>query len=432
MNELASNEQVPVKGVSYPGLSRLSLIVGLAGVLVAAFGLVFGVLHGEARPVFGWLIGLSYWLDIGVGMLFIVMIFYLFDAGWPVVIRRQLEHALGGFKWLFVLFLPLLIIGWGGLGDDPGLLWKWMNPEKLVPGGHTVAEDGLYQHKAAYLNLEFFTIRVVLFFMVWVGLAGFLRMCSYRLDSDPNLKWASWPRRVSAVGVPLCAFATTFAAVDWYMSIEYHWFSTMYGVWFFAEGMRSAFAMMVVMLFVLETRGYLKGLVNRAHYYFIGCLMLAFTMFWAYISFSQYFLIYSANIPEETFWYQLRELTLDGEKSNWWWVSMALIFGQFLVPFLALLWYKTKVIPKRLLAVAVWMLAMHLIDIYWNVLPGKTVDGEAKFGYVLRPFDVTLWDVAMLIGVGGLMLWSFLRNAAAHKPIPIRDPRILESIHAHE
>ena len=416
----------------YASLRSKALIVALIGLAIAAYGLVNGVLTGDERPVFSWLIGISYWLNIGVGMLFFVMIFYLFDAGWPIIIRRQLEHALGGFKWLFLLFLPLIAVGWGMFGDDPGILWKWLNPDKMTPYGGTVSEDVLYQHKSAYLNAEFFTIRFFLYFAVWIGLSSLMRKCSYQLDRDPNTRWAHLPRRASTVGVILCALGSTFAAIDWYMSVEYHWFSTMYGVWFFAEGMRSCFAMIVVILFFLSTKGYLNGIVNQAHYYYMGSLMLAFTMFWAYISFSQYFLIYNANIPEETFWYNLRELHKDGSKNSWWYVSMALIFGQFLLPFLALLWYKVKVIPKLLLTVAVWMLIMHTLDIYWNILPGKSMDPSAHHGYSVRPFSVSVYDLAMIIGVGGLMLWSFLKSAAREKPIPIRDPRILESINAHE
>lgn len=429
----ANNGQTSnTSGVHYASLSKKAFVIGLIGIAIAAFGLVTGVQNGNSRPVFSWLIGISYWLNIGVGMLFLVQIWYLFDASWPVIIRRQFEHALDGFKWLGLLFLPLLAIAWGFGGADSGILWKWINPSAQIPGGMTVAEDVLYHHKTPYLNLEFFTLRVVLYFAVWIGLSSFMRKASFNLDKTGDPKWAHLPRKVSTVGVILCAFAATFAAFDWYMAIEYHWFSTMYGVWFFAEGMRSSLAMAVVMIFFLSTRGYLKGLVNQAHYYFLGSLMLAFTLFWAYISFCQYFLIYNANIPEETFWYNLRELTHAGTKNSWWYVSMALIFLQFLVPFMTLLWYKTKVTPKILCGVAVWMLIMHTIDLYWNILPGKDIDPTGTYDYVVRPFTVSIYDIAMLVGVGGIMLWSFLRSAAREKIIPTRDPRILESLNAHE
>ena len=162
--------------------------------------------------------------------------------------------------------------------------------------------------------------------------------------------------------------------------------------------------------------------------------MLAFTVFWAYISFSQYFLIYSSNIPEETFWYYLREFTSADNYSPWWWLSMGLIFGQFVVPFLLLLWYPTKVIKKRLFLVACWMIFMHLVDMYWNILPGIVYDENhvATFRPIVGSLKDIVYDVAMVVGVGGIMVWSFLKDAGKNKAIPIRDPRILESIHANE
>lgn len=436
MSSEQNSNLTALSGVSYPKLSKISLLVGLVGLAIAGIAFVNGVQTGDQRPLFGWLIGLSYWLCLGVGMLFLTMIWYLFDAGWPVIIRRQYEHALEGFKWLFLLFLPLLAVAWGwngagGWDGDPGLIWQWMNPDKEIVGGGTVAQDVLYQGKSAFLNVKAFTIGFFVFFGIWIGLSAVMRHSSYMLDKTGDIKYAKRPRLISTFGVIFCALGSTAAAIYWYMSIEYHWFSTMYGVWFFAESMRSALAASVVIIFVLSTRGYLKGMVNPSHYYFLGCLMLAFTMFWTYISFSQYFLIYNANIPEETFWYNLRELSHKGDKNSWWYVSMVLIFGQFLLPFLCLLFYKTKVIAKRLVVVACWMLLTHTIDVYWNILPGKVPD-DSVYGYHVREFSIQYYDVAMILGVGGIMVWSFLRNAARQKPIPVRDPRILESLNSHE
>lgn len=407
-----------------------ALLIGIAGLLVALFGLWQGVENGDSRPVYSWLIGFSYWLSICIGFLFLTMIFYVFDAGWPIIIRRQLENGMAGFYWLGLIFLPLLAIVWGW-GGDSGLFWTWMNPDNPTLHG-TIKDDSLYILKSAYLNKEGFTVRAFLYFLTWGGLAYIMRKSSYTMDTDGDVKWAHLPRKASTVGLFACAFATTFAAIDWFMTLEYHWFSTIYGVWFFAESMRSSLAMIIIIIYYLSTHGCLQGIVKQVHYYLIACLMLAFTMFWTYVSFSQYFLIYSANIPEETFWYQLRELSLNGERSTWWAVSMFLVFGQFVIPFLMLLFYKTKVIPKIILGLAFWMLFTHVIDIYWNILPGRIIDSEAEFGYTLREFRVTIYDVAMLIGVGGIMVWSFLRESARHKAIPIRDPRILESINAME
>jgi len=153
--------------------------------------------------------------------------------------------------------------------------------------------------------------------------------------------------------------------------------------------------------------------------------MLAFTVFWAYISFSQYFLIWNANVPEETFWYNLREILHDGSPSQWKWVGLAILFGYFLVPFLYLLSYKVKTAPKLLAPVAVWILVLSLLDVCYNVLPfRKDAAGDPL------PFlsSHLIWTIAAVIGVGGICVWSYLRSFPTAKLIPIRDPRIRESL----
>ena len=410
-------------------VSLIALVIGLIGLALGLTGLFLGLKQGDARPVFGWLIGLAYWISIAVGMLFMLMIFNVFDSGWSVVLRRQLEHALGAFKWLFVIFLPLVAIPWV-FPDQAGILWAWLDPYKILPGGEEVGKDLLYLKKSAYLNKGFFSLRVVLFFGVWMALAGLLRRFSFTLDKDGDPKWYQLTHNVSAAGIYLCALAATFGAVDWFKSVEYHWFSTMYGVWFFAESMRAGLAASVILCVLLASKGYLRDIYNDCHSYYLGCLMLAFTVFWAYISFSQYFLVYSANIPEETFWYNIRELNLDGSKNSWWWVSMALVFLHFIFPFLYLLWYKNK-FGGRILFISIWILFFHFADIYWNILPGR-VPEENVVGYVVRPFQVHWSEVCTWIGVGGICCWAFLSSAKQAKPIPVRDPRVLESIQAQE
>jgi hypothetical protein len=206
----------------------------------------------------------------------------------------------------------------------------------------------------------------------------------------------------------------------------------MYGVWFFAACMRAALAAIIILCVILAARGYLKGILKQSHRYDIGCMMLAFTVFWAYISFSQYFLIYSANIPEEVFWYNIREKNYDGSLNTWWWVSMGLIFGHFLTPFLLLLWYKTKVVVWRTVAVSVWILAFHLLDLYWNIIPGKIVVPDHGEGYLVRQFSITGFDIAALVGIGGICIFAMCRSMRKAEPIPVRDPNILTSLNYSE
>ena len=408
----------------------IALTVGVLGLFVSIVGLYIAWDSGDPRPLLGWLMGFTYWFMVSIGMLFLMMIFYVFDSGWSVVVRRQMEHGVGAIKWLGLMFLPLILFSWF-YKENAGILWSWMNPDNLLPGGHTIGEDSIYQAKSSYLNLPAFTLRAVLYFVIFIGLAEILRFCSFSLEKDGDPKWMRIAHNTSAIGIILCALAATFAAVDWYKALEYHWFSTIYGVWFFAESMRAGIAVLLLVCFAQATIGNLRGIFNRCHSHHLGCLMLTFTIFWAYISFSQYFLVYNANLPEETFWYNIRELNPDGTKSSWWWVSMALVFLHFLFPFIYLLWYNNK-FGRRVIFIACWILIFHAFDVYWNILPEKLTVDENILGYMVRPFGVSIWDVSTFVGVGGICIWAFLISVAKVKPIPIRDPRIEESINAHE
>lgn len=408
-----------------------AFIIGLLGLTIAACGLLLGIFRDDSRPVFSWLIGFSVWFSISIGMFFSLMIWHVFDAGWSVIIRRQLEHAVGVFPWLGLIFLPLVLIGW--FGTNPGILWDWMNPSLILPGAHeTIGQDPVYLHKAGYLNLPFFTIRVIGYFLIYWFWTYKLRSNSYRMDVDSSLSHVRANRAYAAVGIPVMALVTTFAAFDFYMSLNFEWFSTMYAVWFFATSMRGGHAVTLLICSYLATWGYLRGVFNRGHLYLLGCIFLAFTVFWAYITFCQYFLIYNANIPEETFWFNMRELNADGSKSSWWWLSLfGLVLGYFLIPFIILLFYKTKVVMKRMVLLSCWILIFFLCDIYFNILPYK-VEADNVLGYTIMPFTISIWDIAAIIGVGGIWFWSFLSNMHKAEPIPIHDPRIEESLHAHE
>jgi len=429
---LSSDAAAAAVGAPPRSPANLALFVGL-GALVAAFALMMaGNAADPARPFLGWMLGSAFWVSALIGMLFFLMLSWMFDAGWSVIIRRQIEHFIGAFPLLFLAMLPLALISI--LNRDGGLVaWIWMQPDTHVPGGHgTVGGDVLYAAKAPYLNHAFFIGRFVVVFAIWAGLAYLFRRWSFRMDDTGDHSNVHASRKLAAGGLVLCALATTLASIDWFKSLNYHWFSTMYGVWFFAASMRAGFATLVLALFYLARRkDSLKGIINQSHFYLLGCLMLAFTIFWAYISFCQYFLIYNANIPEETFWYSMREVFSNGAKNSWWYVSLALIFCHFFVPFLWLLWYRNK-FGARLAFISVWILVFHLLDLYWNILPQKFNSAESASGYIVRQFSVGFVDILTFIGVGGLVIWFFLRSVASHRPIPVRDPRILESLNTHE
>lgn len=394
-----------------------ALYIGLAGMVVTLLG---GFISGAQTIAMSWLVGVSYWTAIAIGMLLLVLIHHIFDASWSVILRRQYEHGLSAFKWLALLFVPLIVVSWMAPHD---LIWPWMNMAHEIHGGHTVGEDVLYLKKAAFLNLNMFTGMTVGFFAIWVWLSSRLRKASFTQDSDGNAGWTKMNRQTAAFGIPLVALSLTGAAIYWIKSLEYHWFSTMYGVWFFANCVRGALSVGVIITLWLYNRGDYKGILNKNHMHSIGQLMLAFTVFWAYVTFSQYFLIWNANVPEETFWYNLREY------GDWWWVGMILLFGHFFVPFFCLLSYRFKVTHHIIRRIAYWILAIILIDICYNVLPAI----QDSHGHP-QPFlsIQLLWTVTSVIGVGGVCVWAYLKSFPSTKLIPIRDPRIRECLTHHE
>ena len=425
-------------------LSTKLLGGSFVGLGIGLIGLFTGLSSGDKEPFLGWLWGCAFWLSIAIGMLMLIMIFRVFNSQWTPVVRRQLEHGLAAFPWLGLCFAPLLLIALFG-GENSGVLWSWINPDSVtyapphLQGEEflTVADDVLHQKKSGYLNLYFFSFRLILYFGIFCGLSHWLRKVSFTQDKDGDPNWTHLGMKISAAGIPAAALALTFGAFDLFMSLEYQWFSTMYGVWFFASSIRAALAVIIIGCLYLSTKGSLKGIYNQAHQYDLACLSLAFTVFWAYISFSQYFLIYSANIPEETFWYTIREINPNtGERSGWFWVSMGLIFGHFFFPFLYLLFYRNKIVGVRLVFIVSWILVFHLLDLYWNIIPGREIAPGAFVGYETRAVfgSHLFWGLATLVGAGCLSAWAVLRSfqSKAAEDIPIRDPRILDSIHYHE
>jgi len=406
-----------------PAASK-ALTLGLAGIALTALGLF---VSGAKVVAHSWLVGVTYWTAIAVGMLLLVLIHHIFDASWSTVIRRQFEHGLAAFKWLGLLFLPLVL---ATFLYDRDLIWPWLDLNHEMHGGHTVGHDPLYLKKAAFLNPGMFVGMTIAFFASWIWLSSRLRRASFTQDQDGSLGWTRHNRVTAAIGLPIAALTLTFAAIYWIKSIEYHWFSTMYGVWFFANCVRGALSFGVIIMVWLWQRGDYRGILNTNHFHSIGMLMFAFTVFWAYVTFSQYFLIWNANIPEETFWYNLREINHDGASNQWKWIGIfGILFGHFFIPFFFLLSYRFKVTPHILRRVAIWILAVILLDLCYNIMPAlKDSHGDA-----LPLFSLSLvWILTSVVGVGGVCVWAYLRSFGTAKLIPIRDPRIGESLTHHE
>jgi hypothetical protein len=401
--------------------ARWPLFAGLgAACLAVVYYFALGTpIEAGARNQLSLLYGAMFWISVLVGILMLTMLTRLFDAGWAPIIRRSWEFLLPA--------LPLLILlGIAPLAFTPSLrhaVWEW-----------TTAADHAAHAKSWFLNEPFFLGRIAFYLVAFAALTWALRRSSFRQDTDRTAGHTDTLHAVSAAGVPVAALTLTFLAFDCLMALSYHWFSTMYGVWFFSLSIRLALAVTVILTHVLATRGWLGGLLNQAHRHVLGCLMLAFTVFWAYISFSQYFIIYNANIPEETFWYNIREVdAATGAKNQWWWVSMFMVFGFFLLPFITLLFYRTKIVASRLVAVASLILVGGLADLWFNAIPRKIHDASAV-GYHVPAFLVPQLglDLLAVLGFGALVTAVFLRSAGTAECIPIHDPRIRESIDYHE
>jgi len=387
-----------------PKARSIPLQVGLGGLAVAVVA-SFLSKGGTEHLAYSYLIALAYVASISLGALFFVSVQHVVRAGWSVVIRRLAEILATGLIPIALLFLPILILVM--LGSKTPYIWA--NPE-------VVAGDALIQGKSAYLNSTFFIIRNLIYFGFWAWLSRFYLIESRKQDvtGDPNLSF-----RLEGVAAPcilLFALTLTFASFDWLMSLQPQWFSTIFGVYYFAGAVMSFFATMSLLSIGLLKQGKLQNSVTVEHRSDLGKLMFGFTCFWAYMAFSQYLLIWYSNIPEETHWYDIRQ------NHGWQYVSLALIFGHFVLPFLGLLSRHVKRNINGLRFWAVWLLVMQWIDLYWLAMPALHPETGPSFGIV---------DIGCMVGVVGLWLFGIQKLNADVPLMAVRDPRLPESLAFH-
>lgn len=372
---------------------RTALMVGIVGLVIGAIGAVVDI----NRFFHGWLVAFSFWTTLALGGLFFTMLHHLTGSRWSVVVRRLAETLAQALPLMGILFIPILL----GLHS----LYHWSHAE-------AVAEDALLQHKSGYLNLTFFTIRAVIYFTVWTLLARRLRNLSVQQDNNGSPELSAQMRKTSAYGMILFAVTVTFAGFDWLMSLDPHWYSTIFGVYFFAGGLLSVVCLLVVILNLLRRAGVLDRVVTIEHYHDLGKLMFGFVIFWTYIAFSQYFLIWYANIPEETVWF------LERWEGSWKQVSLLILFGHFALPFLVMTFRAVKRNTDLLMGVAIWILIMHWVDMYWLVLPNLLHHG----------FDFPWIDLALTAGMGGVAAWWVWSRLVAEPLIPVKDPLLPKSL----
>lgn len=353
--------------------------------------------HGLERFFRAYLVNFVFFLSLGLGALFFVLVTHLTRAGWGVALRR-LAEALAWTVPPFALFGLLLFLG-------RHELYEWTHES-------AVAADALLQHKRAYLNENFFLVRLLFYFAAWSAIALYFARKSAEQDRSGDPEATLRMERVAAPAMIVYAMTVTFAAFDLLMSLYPHWYSTIYGVYFFAGGVIGCFALVTLLVWGLQRAGKLTRLVTTEHFHDLGKLLFAFIVFWAYVGFSQYMLIWYAHVPEETEWYLVRQT------GPWLVLSLTLLVGHFFVPFLWLISRHPKRRPTLLAAAALWMLAMHWLDLYWLVMPEASPD---RLGFHLL-------DVTTFVGVGGAFFAVVFWRLSLTALIPERDPRLDESL----
>lgn len=380
------------------GVSLAVGVLGLAATLAGGFADVREASHG-------YLFAFAFWLSLCLGALVMLSAFHAARARWPTVLRRPLEVMAACCPLFILLFLPVVL--------SMRHLFPWVEPSPAL-GEHALH---LLEHKRSYLNLTGFLLRAVLYFGVWCAVALLLYRWSVRQDAEPEsneraVRITAWQRRLAAGTLPVVVLCVSFACLDWLMSLEPLWQSTVYALYVGCGAVVAALSVVGLLAAQGQGAGQFGALMRPVHFRWLGTLLLSFVCLWAYCVFSQLLLMWIATLPEEVTWYQAR---LEG---GWRWLAALLALGHFAVPFLLLLQRSIKEQPRRLAAVCAWLLLMRAVDLYWLVLPA------------LHPREwyphwtsFTAW-----VGVGGLFVAACLWLQRGGYTVPVRDPFLLHSL----
>ncbi|MGH9380663.1 MAG: hypothetical protein ACRD2Z_08640 [Thermoanaerobaculia bacterium] len=380
-------------------LGRLERRAWIIGALGAVGCLIAYFVAPKEQFLKSWLVAWLFWFSIALGSLALAMVHHLSRGAWGLMARRIWEAAFRTLPLVAVLFLPILL--------DLPALYEWARPE-------VVAGDEILQHKAGYLNVPFFLLRTGLYFLIWVVLAWLLARMSARQDEAPGEEARLFTRmqRVSSGGALIYVLTLSFAAIDWVMSLDPHWFSSIWGAYLLAGQGVAALAFLILVGNYLAQREPLAGVLRPEHFHDYGKLLFAFTMLWGYFAVSQYLIIWSGNLPEEITWFLKRR------EGAWLAVSVLLALAHFFIPFLLLLSRGLKRHSGRLAAVVLILLVARWLDFYWQVAPNVT---HGRLG-------LTWIDAATLVGIGGLWLGLFFRLLSRRSLLPVRDPYLEEAL----
>lgn len=370
---------------------RRALLAGL----VASAACLAGAFLDSAQFFRSYLVAYLYIVAFPLGCLALAMLNHVTKGAWGVILRRIFEAAARTMPLMALLFVPIAL----GMKD----LFVWTDPE-------IVSHDQILQGKTPYLNVPFFLIRAGAFFALWWALGAFLSRLSRRQDETGDPALAMRMQAVSSVGLAIFVITASFASFDWLMSLDPHWFSSIYGIHFIGGQALSALAFAVVVGMFLSRREPMAGVIRASHFHDYGKLLLAFLMLWAYFSVSQLIIIWSGNLPEEAPWY------LERTSGGWQLVTQALVLLHFFVPFLLLLNARLKRSAGRLALVAGLLLVMRWVDGYWQAAPAMHVH------------RLHWMDVVLTIGLGGLWLAFFFWQLRRRPLLPVKEPFLSEAL----
>jgi len=372
-------------------LAQKALIIGVIGLVLSAAG----AFMDQAELFEAYLTAFTFLTTIALGGLFFVLVHHITGAYWGTVMRRVAENLACTLPIMGLFMIPLFF----GIHD----LYHWSHAE-------AVAHDPILQWKAPYLNTTFFIVRSVVIFLIWTGLVFGLKKLSLAQDGG-NKEALGKMRRLAAGGTVLFALTVTVFAFDWLMSLDPHWYSTMFGVYIFSGGFLAGLALLTLLASLLRRNG-AEGIITAEHTHDFGKFLFAFTAWWAYIGGAQYFLIWYGNIPEETIWF------LHRWEHGWKGVSLFLAAFHFIVPFAILAFRASKRVPALIIALGSMMLFMHYVDHFWMVMPT----------FNDHHFHLSWMHLTTVMGMGGIFIWWLFNRMAADPIIPIKDPALQKSI----
>lgn len=387
-----TDTKIPERSL-WRSLAPVLFLVGVIGIL-ASFILGF---KNRDEFFFSYLVSFIFFLSIMLGALAFVLIHFASGATWSIVIRRIAENVAGVLPLFVLLFIPIIF----GLHD----LFHWSHKD-------AVAHDPLLQWKHPYLNEPFFFMRAAIYLVVWSILSHFFRKNSIEHDSTGNAATLRKLTVLSYPGIFLLGISLTFAAFDWIMSVDPHWYSTIFGVYYFTGSLVAILAFLSIFFHLFQASGLLRHAVSKEHFHDLGKLLFSFVCFWAYIAFSQFMLIWYANIPEETLWFAHRWV------GSWKPFSIFLAVGHFGIPFFFLMPRTVKRKAPTLIIGSLWMLLIHYLDIFWLIMPTIQHNG----------FHFSLSHITSFLGIGGLFLGTFIWITSRHDLIPVKDPRLNNSV----